>query len=300
MSSSNNLNVCPRCGTANSLSAKYCYQCGGQLKAPQEPIVCTKCHTVNAGGANYCRICGTDLKKVAIQQKECPRCHRIVSADSNVCSCGYVFANINQEPVQEKKSLFGKKAKPVAETSQVSEIFQQEKPSAIRFKHFLAFLVGLVGVAFCFMPAIEMLEKFVFGIATLNGTTWHNMYAITLLAIDDIKNGVILSGGYHVLLVYGFTALSALSLVWVVLGSIFGVIGGKAKGPKVMYIVWTILTLAVAVVGIFITKMPQVVQGFIFNDPAVAPFQLFGYTAFVVPAVTLIATIITWPKKNKK
>ena len=39
MNNSNSFNVCSRCGSANSLSAKYCYQCGSQLKVPEEPVV---------------------------------------------------------------------------------------------------------------------------------------------------------------------------------------------------------------------------------------------------------------------
>jgi len=59
---SNSFNVCPRCGTANSLSARYCYQCGGQLKAPEEPVACPNCGAVNSGTANFCRVCGATLR----------------------------------------------------------------------------------------------------------------------------------------------------------------------------------------------------------------------------------------------
>ena len=45
----NNYNVCGRCGSANPLSARYCYQCGFELKSPEAPVVCTKCNTVNPG-----------------------------------------------------------------------------------------------------------------------------------------------------------------------------------------------------------------------------------------------------------
>ena len=94
---SNNFNICPRCGTSNSLHARYCFQCGAQLKAPQEPVVCQKCHTVNTSSANFCRTCGAGLAKMNLATKECPKCHNTVDSQANVCSCGYVFANIKQE-----------------------------------------------------------------------------------------------------------------------------------------------------------------------------------------------------------
>ena len=40
----NSFNVCSRCGSANPLSARYCYQCGYELKSPEAPVVCTKCN----------------------------------------------------------------------------------------------------------------------------------------------------------------------------------------------------------------------------------------------------------------
>ena len=55
----NNYNVCGRCGSANPLSARYCYQCGFELKSPEAPVVCTKCNTVNPGSANFCKRCGS-------------------------------------------------------------------------------------------------------------------------------------------------------------------------------------------------------------------------------------------------
>ena len=44
MFSSNSFNVCPQCGKANALSARYCSSCGKQLVVPEEVVVCPKCH----------------------------------------------------------------------------------------------------------------------------------------------------------------------------------------------------------------------------------------------------------------
>ncbi|MCM1043420.1 MAG: zinc ribbon domain-containing protein [Corallococcus sp.] len=93
MNNSNSFNICTRCGTANSLSAKYCYQCGSQLKIPEEPVVCPKCHTVNSSISNFCRTCGTTLK-VGAQTKICPRCKKEVPIEQNQCTCGYSFATV--------------------------------------------------------------------------------------------------------------------------------------------------------------------------------------------------------------
>ncbi len=95
MTNSNSFNVCSRCGSANSLSAKYCYQCGSQLKVPEEPVVCPKCHSINSSLANFCRTCGSTLKSNA-QTKICPRCKKEVSMAQAQCSCGYAFATVRQ------------------------------------------------------------------------------------------------------------------------------------------------------------------------------------------------------------
>ena len=92
MSSSNSFNICPRCGSPNAMSAKYCSRCGGELKLPEEPIVCHNCRTRNSPLANFCRNCGAELK-VGYSTKICARCGNEVPADQSVCTCGYVFAH---------------------------------------------------------------------------------------------------------------------------------------------------------------------------------------------------------------
>lgn len=87
----NNYNVCSRCGSANPLSARYCYQCGFELKNPEAPVVCTKCNTVNAGSANFCKRCGSKLPK-AQSKTICPKCSAANNSQSTYCvNCGYDF-----------------------------------------------------------------------------------------------------------------------------------------------------------------------------------------------------------------
>lgn len=95
MNGANSYNICPRCGNSNSLSAKYCSRCGGQLKVPEEPVVCHKCHTHNSPIANFCRNCGAELK-VGLETKICPKCGKEVYAHDNVCTCGYSFVTFQQ------------------------------------------------------------------------------------------------------------------------------------------------------------------------------------------------------------
>ncbi|HEX4215823.1 MAG TPA: SPFH domain-containing protein [Candidatus Dormibacteraeota bacterium] len=52
--------ACPKCGTANPPGAKFCASCGSQLVAP-EPV-CTQCGTKNAAGAKFCANCGNNLQ----------------------------------------------------------------------------------------------------------------------------------------------------------------------------------------------------------------------------------------------
>lgn len=91
MSSSNSFNICPRCGNSNTLNAKFCARCGGELKLPEEPIVCHNCRTRNTPMANFCRNCGAELR-VGYATKICARCGNEVPAEQNVCTCGYMFA----------------------------------------------------------------------------------------------------------------------------------------------------------------------------------------------------------------
>ena len=87
----NSFNVCSRCGSANPLSARFCYQCGYELKSPEAPVVCTKCNTVNQGSANFCKRCGSKLPK-AQSKVLCPQCSASNNAGTTYCvNCGFDF-----------------------------------------------------------------------------------------------------------------------------------------------------------------------------------------------------------------
>ncbi len=87
----NNFNVCPRCGTANSLVAHYCFMCGAELNADEQPISCGRCGTENSNKALFCKSCGAQLTKNN-QTKLCPRCNNVVDINGKICTkCGYSF-----------------------------------------------------------------------------------------------------------------------------------------------------------------------------------------------------------------
>ncbi|MGH7912989.1 MAG: SPFH domain-containing protein [Candidatus Dormibacteraceae bacterium] len=59
---------CPRCGTLNTETAKFCSSCGQSLMPEAAPVAaapstvaCPKCGTQNAAGSKFCSNCGTAL-----------------------------------------------------------------------------------------------------------------------------------------------------------------------------------------------------------------------------------------------
>ena len=50
--------ACPKCGTANPASARFCNNCGTQLGGPQK---CPACGHENPAGAKFCNNCGAKL-----------------------------------------------------------------------------------------------------------------------------------------------------------------------------------------------------------------------------------------------
>ncbi len=126
----NSFNVCSRCGSANPLSARYCYQCGYELKSPEAPVVCTKCNTVNQGSANFCKRCGSKLPK-AQSKFLCPQCSASNNAGTTYCvNCGFDFTT---STMPSSVSLAGKVAsqpqiqQPVVATDSVVVTKSQDK-----------------------------------------------------------------------------------------------------------------------------------------------------------------------------
>ncbi|MEM2570667.1 MAG: zinc-ribbon domain-containing protein, partial [Thermoproteota archaeon] len=50
---------CPKCGTQNPVTARFCMNCGSPLQAT---INCPQCGSQIPAGAKFCMNCGTKLQ----------------------------------------------------------------------------------------------------------------------------------------------------------------------------------------------------------------------------------------------
>ncbi|MBJ7602718.1 MAG: SPFH domain-containing protein [Candidatus Dormibacteraeota bacterium] len=82
---------CPKCGTANPETAKFCSNCATQLGAPsqQSPaagVTCPNCGESNMAGAKFCSSCGASL---APQMTTCAKCGTQSPISTKFCpNCG--------------------------------------------------------------------------------------------------------------------------------------------------------------------------------------------------------------------
>lgn len=217
-------NVCSRCGSANPLSAKYCYQCGFELKAPETPVVCAKCHAVNPGSANFCKRCGSQLSS-AHAKIICPKCSTANSLTSAHCvNCGYDFSahalpsslqigaaaqdNSHKSKSQLKKEekararaekeqkkngtapvIQAQYVKPYAQQPEVTQVASSGKTVA-RVKSVIMFVIALVALYFVLLPPQVSLGMS-FPLVTAGGFAlggWDAMIAaLTPLSADIAK-----------------------------------------------------------------------------------------------------------------
>ncbi|MCK4829812.1 zinc ribbon domain-containing protein, partial [bacterium] len=59
---------CPKCGTLNTPTAKFCSSCGAELHPTQaerktQILTCPKCGAENKAGSKFCQNCGEPLSK---------------------------------------------------------------------------------------------------------------------------------------------------------------------------------------------------------------------------------------------
>jgi membrane protease subunit (stomatin/prohibitin family) len=74
---------CPKCGTPNPVTSKFCSECGGKMAVATVP--CPKCGEKVAEGAKFCANCGTTLGA----SKKCASCGAQVPVSSKFCpECG--------------------------------------------------------------------------------------------------------------------------------------------------------------------------------------------------------------------
>lgn len=232
MNNSNSFNICPRCGTANSLNAKYCYQCGSQLRVPEEPVRCPKCNTVNSSLANFCRTCGTVLK-TASKTKICPRCGKEVPMEENVCSCGYSFANMGYaNPTtleQTKQTEVSAPAAAKAKGGRVVALFS---------------LVFLAVFGYLFFAPQNWLPDFLRKSYTVSSNYYVNVFHFIYLFVQHIvTQGFSSEISPYVILVAAVTSATALCMAIHALSGIIRLIfGGRPKRPNTFYLIMALLT----------------------------------------------------------
>lgn len=294
MSSSNSFNVCPRCGKANALNAKYCSSCGQQLAVPQEVIVCHKCHKTNSPMASFCGACGAPLR-VGAQTKICPKCHKEVDANENVCSCGYSFGSV-------------KYASPEAAASVASP---KKSKRGARWVAFFSLLLVLVCYFLPFTSYTlrpEFLTRIDGGLIT-NGSS--NIYGddvftyITELMLEyaDSTFQVIYEswgiGGIILIILISITEITLLIQFFTYLVRIFS--GRKNKRKNLFYLIMAILaTLWVGIAFVFNFVDPA--AGFMQTVASVfivGPYQM-GYMAIVIPVQYWLFFFISLGNRSKK
>lgn len=76
--------ACPKCGTLNPTTNKFCASCGAKISVTFVP--CPKCGEKVAEGAKFCPNCGATM---APTTKKCPNCGAEMAANAKFCpECG--------------------------------------------------------------------------------------------------------------------------------------------------------------------------------------------------------------------
>lgn len=318
MSSSNSFNVCPRCGKANALNAKYCSSCGQQLAVPQEVIVCHKCHRTNSPMASFCGACGAPLR-VGAQTKICPKCHKEVDVNDNVCSCGYSFGNVKYATPETVSG---------SESSHKAASIGKRKGG--RAGAVIAFILLLVFAYLIFAPYqvangsgypsvttlrptfLAELDKGIlfFLYSGLDGGL--NVYGFEMIAsvIDAIVSDPATSleslktsfgvGGLALTVLVAVVALSAVVQLITYLARIIG--GGRNKRKNVFFLIMAILStlwvgLAVLFGAIVTAESSQILQKI---AAVFVPNATLGYVAYLIPVYFWLFFIVSLCTKSKK
>lgn len=294
MNNSNSYNVCTRCGTPNSLSAKYCYQCGGQLKVPEQPVVCEKCNTVNTGMANFCRNCGSTLK-IGTVTKNCPRCGKAVAQEQSQCACGYSFA-VNK-PVRAKDKASDPVDARTGKKLDMVDVSRKGKSKASgRFFAIISLLFVLAIGALYALPSVYRPE-FLSTLFVLGGSNELCLFEIVMSAI---------SGGLATLtlgeyITYGVLALFAVCVVIHLLVAIVGIFSGcRFKHANWQYLVFAIVS-AIALALVWCAGNSAVVSVLSFVSMFALPSGVsFGYLVYGVPVYYLVVFFASFVTKRKK
>lgn len=211
MISSNSFNVCPHCGKANSLNARYCSSCGKQLAVPEEVIVCPKCHKTNSPLASFCGGCGMQLR-TGQQTKICPRCHKDVDVNESVCSCGYSFSGVKYATPKKEKIKPEKKSK-AEKADTAPRVHNGARGIAVVALIFLLVFAYLVIVPQCVIRP-EVISNLDNGLLKADGKPLY-VYDLIMLTVGAFTEG----GGFEAIT----TQIGIGGFVITILGALFAV-----------------------------------------------------------------------------
>lgn len=289
MNNSNSFNVCSRCGSANSLSAKYCYQCGSQLTVPDEPVVCPKCHSINSSMANFCRTCGTTLK-TSTRTKICPRCKRQIPLEQTQCSCGYAFPAIDQE----KGNKSGKQ--------------RGGRGMALLSLLFTALFAIILTIPFDFMHQfVNQSNLYALGI-TLDGNAVGLSIVDIIYLLAEVFNSFSMETLTELTPLLGVLSMISVTVVVMAVHALCALIrifhGKRGKGVNVFYLIMTIAMGSSAVLLVLANSgaaahLPDAMQSYLLTYVMPGDFVV-GWGIFVIPAYYLFFFIFSFFARRKK
>ena len=304
MYSSNSFNVCPHCGKANSLSARYCSGCGKQLAMPEEVVVCHKCHRNNSPMASFCGSCGAPLR-VGAQTKICPKCHKEVDVNSNVCSCGYSFGGFKYAS-PENAAVDNKAAK--SSRSGVGDPRHKGARGIAVFSFILLFL-------FCYVIVMPVGRFSILGRFSLFRNTAGDMWYAADFVWRPIK--AIISGGFGGLTAdfgIGGIVWTALILIFAVtiVAQIISIIVQLANAKRHKKANWFHLVMfaitAIAVIAAFVLQTVAgdktdgtivVIRNALIPNAGGELFRV-GYITILIPVYYLLCFLFSLAFKQKK
>ncbi len=293
----NSFNTCSRCGSANSLSAKYCYQCGARLKVPDEPKACPKCGTINSGLSNYCRACGTVLQS-STQVKYCPICHKELPASQPVCDCGYSFV---APPANVKRGKVRNEA--VSASAAATDSAEVATPKKRR---------GGRGIAFLSIIFMLIFYYLLFAPANIRWTTLTNFLSVYM--VDGVPNGAngmdVIMSFYQTIAetmtiptdVHTLTLVSMIAIISLTIGiqflcALIRLIAGirpRMKRSNIFYFILFLLT-GIASALLFCSTIWDFLAIF-----APAAGTTMGYLIFLIPAYYLVFWLMSFGTKVRK
>ena len=292
----NSFNTCSRCGSANSLSAKYCYQCGARLKVPDEPKACPKCGTINSGLSNYCRACGSALQG-NVQVKYCPQCHKELPVGQTVCDCGYSFVAPTNAKRGKVQNTAGVPAANAAATD--SAEVAAPKRSGGRGIAFLSIILILVFYYLLFAPAAirwdtltNVLSMYVVDGAASNT---NGMDVITNL-VQTIMETKAFPTDAHTITLVAMESVMSLTIGLQFLCALIRLIAGirpRMKRSNILYLILFLLT-GICSALLYCSTIPALSKFLGIFAPAAGSM---GFLIFLIPAYYFIFWLMSFGTK---